>query len=133
PARLSGGDAYSSAVGVLKYLLPALAVGLVLLVVVWPRVDPTDPRFSLQLRDLMPGEPSNSIMLNARFDGSAVEGRPYRVTAVQTSQRLEGERQIDLAQPSGDLLTEAVTWFVLASQTGLYTKDEIVLDLEGEV
>lgn len=133
PPRLSGGDAYSSAVGVLKYLLPALAVGLVLLVVVWPRVDPTDPRFSLQLRDLMPGEPSNSIMLNARFDGIDEEGRPYRVTAVQASQRTEDERLIDLEQPTGDLLTEDGTWIALASQTGLYNKDERVLDLEGEV
>src|SRR5690606_5062717 len=74
PPRLSGGDAYSSAVGVLKYLLPAIAVGLILLVLAWPRVKQAEQGFSLGLRDLMPNEPTNSAMLNARFDGIDDEG-----------------------------------------------------------
>ena len=38
PPRLSGRNRYSIVVGFLKVLLPALAVALILLVVVWPEL-----------------------------------------------------------------------------------------------
>lgn len=133
PRRLSGGDAYSSLVGILKYVLPAVAVGLVLLVVAWPRFKPVEERFSVGLSDLQMDQPTNSTMVNARFDGLDDEGRPYRVTADQATQRPDDERLVDLENPSGDILTRDQTWIAVTSATGLYNKDEEVLDLEEGV
>lgn len=133
PPRLSGGDAYSSLVGILKYLLPAIAVALVLLLIAWPRVNPVEKPFKLGISDLQTDEPTNSTMVNARFDGVDDEGRPYRVTADQAVQRRDDERLVDLQKPSGDILTRDQTWIAVTSEKGLYNKDEEVLDLDGGV
>ncbi len=133
PPRLSGGDAYSSVVGILKYLLPAIAVGLVLLVIAWPRVNPVKQSATVGISDLQTEEPSNSTMLNARFDGIDDDGRPYRVTADTATQRPDDERLVDLENPSGDILTKDDTWIAVTSLSGLYNKEEEVLDLEDGV
>ncbi|WP_159460072.1 LPS export ABC transporter periplasmic protein LptC [Tistlia consotensis] len=133
PPRLSGGDAYSSLVGILKYLLPAIAVALVLLLVAWPRVNPVEKPYSLGISDLQTDEPTNSTMVNARFDGVDDEGRPYHVTADQAVQRRDDERLVDLVKPSGDILTRDQTWIAVNAEKGLYNKDEEVLDLDDGV
>lgn len=133
PPRLSGGDFYSSLVGILRYLLPAVAVGLILLLLVWPRVNQVGERFAVGLSDLRIDEPTNSTMVNARFDGIDDEGRPYRVTADQATQRPDDERLVDLERPTGDILTADQTWIAVEAKTGLYNKDEEVLDLEDGV
>lgn len=133
PRRLSGDNSYSVLVGILKYLLPAVAVALVLLVVAWPRFAPVEERFSVGLSDLQMDQPSNSTMINARFDGIDDEGRPYRVTADRAIQRPDDERLVDLENPSGDLLSSNATWIAITALTGLYNKDEEVLDLEEGV
>ncbi|MEX0760087.1 MAG: LPS export ABC transporter periplasmic protein LptC [Tistlia sp.] len=133
PRRLSGGDAYSSLVGILKYLLPAVAVALLLLVVAWPRFSPVEERFSVGLSDLQMDQPTNSTMVNARFDGIDDEGRPYRVTADQATQRPDEERLVDLTNPSGDILTDDETWIAVTSDSGLYDKEADTLDLEKGV
>lgn len=129
PRRLSGPDAYSAVVGILKYLLPAIAVALILLVVAWPRFNRVEERLPIGIADLGLDQPSNSSMVNARFDGIDDEGRPYRVTADQAVQRPDDERLVDLENPAGDILTDDQTWIAIASRTGLYNKDEEVLDL----
>lgn len=133
PRRLSGADAYSSLVGILKYLLPAIAVALILLVVAWPRFNRVEERLPIGIADLGLDTPSNSTMVNARFDGIDDEGRPYRVTADQAIQRPDDERLVDLEKPAGDLLTKDETWIAITAETGLYNKDEEVLDLDEGV
>ena len=69
PPRLSRRDRYSLFVVVMKVLLPALAAGLLLLLVAWPQLDPTNDRLGLDFSDLSIEQPDNLSMLNARFSG----------------------------------------------------------------
>ena len=133
PPRLSGKSPYSVFVGFMKILLPALAAGLILLVVVWPQLRQQEEGIGSSVGKLTPDQAQNLSMLNPRFDGVDEKNQPYRVTAEAATQISPESHLIDLALPKADITLKDGTWLALTAESGRYDRDGETLNLQGEV
>lgn len=133
PPRLSGRDAHSVFVSLLKLLLPAVALGLILLVVVWPQVQQDDSRFRVGVSKLAPEQAENLNMINARFEGVDDQDRPFTVIADVATQRQGNPNLIELQLPKADMTMKDGAWVALSARQGLYHRDSKILELSGDV
>lgn len=133
PPRLSVRNRYSIFVGWMKVVLPALAVALVLMVVVWPQLMLYDDRFRIRVSDISLEQADTLTMLNARYEGLDDENQPFYLTADQAVQSSENKNLIDLEMPKGDITLNSGTWLVMEAQEGLFNRDSQLLDLAGDV
>lgn len=133
PPRLSGRNAYSVFVGLMKVLLPALAVGLVLLVVVWPQVSDDDNRFRVGVSELGPGQADSLNMINARFEGVDDENRPFTITADVATQAAGEPDLVELRLPKADITLADGAWVALTARSGRYDRKAKRLELSGGV
>jgi len=118
-------------VGVLKFLLPAIATVLVMLVALWPQIRDRTGEFHLSFATLGSQEAETVQMINPRFLGVDELDRHYTITAGRATQRDDGH--INLENPKGDMALEDGTWIVLSANTGIYHKEQQVLNLAGGV
>jgi lipopolysaccharide export system protein LptC len=133
PPRLSGRNSYSIFVGFLKVLLPALAVALILLVVIWPQLSRDSRDFRIRVSDTSLEQADSLTMLNARFEGVDDKDQPFTLTADEATQTTDDENLIRLELPKGDITLEDGTWLAMTAREGRYRRDTQVLELSGEV
>lgn len=133
PPRLSTRSTYSLFVSLMKIVLPALAVAIILLVLVWPRIMPEDPRFRIGLSDLDPEAAGNLSMVNPRFQGRDSQDQPFSIVAEKATQPKSGTNRIDLAKPKADITLDEGTWIALTADNGIYSRTGKTLDLSGHV
>lgn len=133
PPRLSGRSHYSLFVGLMKYLLPALATGLLLLVVVWPQLRLDNSRFRVKVSDIALDRADSLTMLNARFEGVDSKNQPYTLTADQATQMGEDLSLVQLELLKGDIALADGAWLALDAREGRYDREAEVLDLKGDV
>ena len=131
--RLSGRSGYSLFVGFLKFLLPALAVGLVLLIIAWPNISLDGDGLHIGLSDLMPKQADSLSMINARFTGLDENNRPYSITADVASQAGAEGDLIELQTPKADITLQDGTWLALTADAGRYDRENETIDLWGDV
>ncbi len=133
PPRLSGRNAYSIFVGWMKVVLPALAVALVLLVIVWPQFKLYEGRFRIRVSDISLEQADKLTMLNARYEGLDDKQQPFVLTADQATQSSQSKNLIDLEMSKGDITMNDGTWLAMDAQEGRYNRDSDLLDLQGDV
>ena len=131
--RRSMRDGYGLFVAVMKLILPALAAALLLLLVVWPQLDPGKDPLGLGLSGLSIERPNDLSMLNARFSGYDKQNQPFVITADVANQAPEDENLITLELPKADLTLENGAWLALTASEGLYDRGAETLDLSGQV
>jgi lipopolysaccharide export system protein LptC len=131
--RMSMRDRYSTFVGFMKLLLPALAAALILLVIAWPEFTVDDGGFRLSVSRLAPDQADSLTMLNARFDGLDEKNRPYTLTADMATQSDSDEDLIELELPKADITLEDGAWLALTARSGKYRQKAEILDLIGSV
>jgi lipopolysaccharide export system protein LptC len=126
-------DPYSRFVATAKWLLPLIAVCLLALVALWPRLEVSiqqlaampklDPRMAHDLR-----------MLKARYTGVDRDNRPYVLTADAAQQQSADINDlIGLDGPTADLTMQDGGWLELNSFTGTYRPQGQILELFGNV
>ena len=131
--RFASRSRHSRYVAVLKILLPSLAVGLILLLVVWSQMSLDEKRFHIGLTDLAPQEIDTVNVVNARYEGIDKQNRPFTVTAAHAVQ-VEGDADvIDLTEPRADLTLGSGAWIAIAADTGRFARNDDLLDLRGSV
>ena len=125
--------AYSRFVARTKRALPAAAIGLLLLVAIWPRIESLlqGVRFPLPRLDLR--EARELQMVSPRYTGIDRDNRPFIITAAVARQKPKVEGQMTLEQPKGDMTSASGTWLELSADTGLYQLQPQLLDLYGHV
>jgi len=124
---------HSQVVNLLKILLPAVALGLVAMVLLWPQLNPIDDRFRLRSVGVSIDDLENLRMVNPRYVATDSQDQPYSLTADQALQ-LSGDGNItDLVKPKGDITLKDGTWLALSADAGVYHKKDELLDLEGNV
>ena len=131
PPRYSRSSSYSRFVGVLKVLLPATAVGLIILVIAWQQIEEgATPPVTLPPVDLQGGEVS---VLNPRWNGVDKEDRPFTVTADLVTQSKENSNLYSLELPKADITLKDETWLALTARAGEFLFEEQQLELTGDV
>ena len=133
PPRLSGRNSYSLFVGFMKMFLPALAAGLILLLIAWPRLKPFDDRYRIRVTDFSLEQADNLSMINARFQGLDENNQPFNITADMATRTSGQQDTIELVLPKADILLQDGTWLALTASAGRYRRDSNILDLSGQV
>lgn len=133
PPQLSGRGAYSVFVGFMKFLLPALAAGLVLLIVAWPNISIDEDGLRIGIADISPRHAENLSMMNARLTGIDKDNQPFTITADEASQDRAEEDIVELQQPKADITLQDGTWLALTAALGHYRRDVEAIDLTGDV
>ena len=136
PRRLTQG--YSRFVSTMKFLLPSIAVLVVLLVVLWPHIGTDDLKFRLGFAAVKLGISEEPSMVNPRYVGVDGENQPYSITAdlarkLSGGLSLKGVETLELEMPKADLMMKDGTWVVLTSENGIFRRNAQTLNLKGAV
>lgn len=124
---------YSLFVSLMRFVLPAVAFALVVLVVAWPQMHAAKKRFHIDFANISPKDANTLAMTKPRFTGVDEGERPYTVTADSATQVASGSPLIDLDQPVADVTLKDGTWVALRSKEGTYDQNSHDLDLRGSV
>lgn len=125
--------AYSAMVGLMKLVLPSVALALIVLVIAWPRMFTEEQRFTLETADVPFADIERPTMLGARFQGTDDADRPVTITAASLAKDREQDRKVRLETPQADMTLQNGSWLTLTARDGLYDEDSKVLDLDGDV
>jgi lipopolysaccharide export system protein LptC len=126
-------DSYSRRVALLRRLLPALGLGLLLLVAVWPRLEPLLESVRLRFPAIDRRDARELRMINPRFAGIDRLGRPYVLTAAAGAQMPGRNDLMSLDRPRGQIIAHGDAKVVLTADTGIYQAEPKLLDLFGDV
>jgi lipopolysaccharide export system protein LptC len=124
---------YSQFVGFLKFLLPAAALGIASLVLLWPQLNPLDQRFRLAPVQVSMEDLENLRMLQPRYVGIDDRNQPYTIIADQATQAKGSSETTDLKDPQGDIAMQSGTWLAMTAEHGVYHQPDKTLDLWGGV
>ena len=122
---------HSRRVRALRLLLPAVALALIALIVAWPQIKP--PGFSISIGSTGDGTADAPHMMNARFTGVDVEGRPFSVTAQSIIQIGETPETVDLTTPQADITLQDGSWLTLNAKSGVFSQKNQILGLRESV
>lgn len=123
----------SRIIAVLKYGLPAIAAITVFLVVIWPQLQPRVDRFRMGLAALQESPDTEPTLINARYEGVDLKGRPFLVTADEVVNLPAEVDKVGLQAPHADLTLRDGGWLSLTAATGVYDKKAELLELSEDV
>ena len=133
PPRLSGRNHYSLFVTSMKFLLPALATALVLLVIAWPQLIPDERNLGLDFSKIAREQAKTLNMLNAHYSGVDENNQPFNVTADMATQAPGNKDVIELQHPEANIKTTGGEVVALSARIGHYDREVETLDLNGTV
>ena len=133
PRRRRGGFGRSRFVATMKYILPGLAMLLLVVVVAWPEFAADDDQFRI-LQAVGPIGTSRPQVLNARVLGIDSKYQPYQITAETSAFKKEKGREFYLLErPKADIVLKDGSWVALTAVDGEYEEDTKYLYLVGDV
>jgi lipopolysaccharide export system protein LptC len=127
------GRGYSRFVHLAKLTLPVAAVGLLMVVGAWPRLQAVFESVRILVPRLDISAARDLNMVAARFTGVDRQNRPFVVTAEIARQKPKLDDLVSLDRPKGDLTTVSGGWLELSGDTGFYQPQPQLLDLFGNV
>ena len=113
-----------------KFILPGLALALLVTLVAWPRLAGVSGDARLAFHPAMPGVHGDTVF-DARYHGVDEQNRPYTLTAA-IARRISAAR-IDLTDPAGDLLLAPGMAVTVEAKRGVYRDPSHELDLSRDV
>lgn len=133
--RLRFGDSrsHSRFVQRSKWVLPALAVTLLLLVGTWPEIKSIIDRLHFTVPRIDLSEARNLRMVDPRYTGIDRDNRPYVLTAAAATQASQADDIVSLDAPRADMTTNSGNWVEVTGYTGTYQPQPQLLDLYGDV
>lgn len=121
----SHGRSYSILVRFLKLVLPLLAIGLVLLLLLWPQITavPVQPLDEQDVRALQDSARENRL-LNPVFSAQDEKGRPVNITAAEAIQYKENDHIITLSAPTATIRDQddPESQSSLSAKNGVYNR-----------
>ena len=133
PRTQTGGFARSRVVSAMKYILPGLAMALLVVVVAWSEFDNDNNRFQAP-EAVGPIGTSRPQVINARVVSVDSRLRPYQITADSSAlKKIEGREFYFLEHPKADFVLEDGSWVVLTANDGEYEEKSKNLFLVGNV
>lgn len=126
------GRGHSRLVRALRLLLPLAAVGIVGLVVSWPRVEerlappPQNPAAT-------PQTVGHNELIDPRFESEDQQNRPFTVTAARAVQSSTNPDIVFLEQPAGTMRLDNGATLTAQAVKGAFDQKAETLLLEGDV
>jgi lipopolysaccharide export system protein LptC len=125
---------YGRFVGVIKFLLLSLAVGLIAALAIYPRLADKDKMFQVgSSPDVQPEDVASLRVKNARLTGASHNGKPYTVTFETASQTSNESDLVVLSAPQADIELETGAWVALSARQGRFHKSKRIIELDDPV
>ena len=124
---------YTRFVTVLKFLLPATAIAVIAMVVLWSHLRPSVDRFRIGSTVLRETVDEEHAMIHARYVGVDRKGQPFSITAQTVSFLDQDGNMMQLDTPQADITLADGAWVALTADSGLYDRDGGSLGLTGAV
>nr|HIL75648.1 hypothetical protein [Rhodospirillales bacterium] len=113
---------YSKYVFFMKLILPAIAIGLVCLVLLWPQMTVKNTQFTINFKNIENSNSDNLNMVNARFVGTDAKNQPFSITAdIAKNMTIDGT-SIELEMPKADIGFDNGTWLAVVANSGIYNQ-----------
>jgi lipopolysaccharide export system protein LptC len=126
-------DAHSRLVDLLKYLLPASALVLILLVALWPQLIGSYGGLIAPLLDRQLPATEAMRMHEARYVGMTREAKPYEVTAVSAYMNPMRPNRVQLDSLAADIPAAGSRDVHIVAPKGTYFRANGKLDLGGGI
>ena len=126
--------AYTRAVRVLRYVLPAIALLLIGLVVAWPQLMGSGAGLIAPM--LAPGQIDGADVMrmhNPRYVGRTSNAEPFEVTAASAHLDPTQPNRIHLDQLAADIATAGTRQVRLLAVSGIYDRDAEDVNLTGGI
>lgn len=124
---------HSRFVQLTKWVLPSLALALLLLIAIWPRLEAAFNHMRFETPHIDMNEAHELRMVHPRYNGIDRNNQPYTLTAKTATQASHNSDLISLAHPRADMTTKNGNWVQLSGDTGTYQRKSQLLHLEGHV
>lgn len=116
-----------------RWILPTLAVTLLLLVGTWPEIKSVIDRLHFSAPRIDLSQARNLRMVDPRYSGIDKDNRPYVLTASTATQTSQSDDLVSLDAPRADMTTNSGNWVEITGYTGTYQPQPQLLDLYGNV
>ncbi|HLI23149.1 MAG TPA: LPS export ABC transporter periplasmic protein LptC [Stellaceae bacterium] len=116
-----------------RWILPALAVTLLLLVGTWPEIKELIDRLHFSVPRIDLSQARNLRIVAPRYTGIDKDNRPYVLTASDATQKSQSDDLVSLDAPRADMTTNSGNWVEITGYTGTYRPQPQLLDLYGDV
>lgn len=97
----------------MKMLLPALAITLVALVLIWPQISRNAADIPVDQAPITLEDVDTLRMANPRFVGLDENDRPFEIVAASATQVGEDGEAVELDLPQADMINEDGSWISL--------------------
>lgn len=128
---------HSTYVSRLRWVLPAVVLGMVGMLMIWPKIqiEISERRFAPSKLDkaALEAAATQNKLLNANFSSVDSKGRPFTLTATEAVQDNNNPDNITLQSPHGTLKISDTDTMTAQSLTGLYAQGEQHLTLIDDV
>lgn len=129
-ARLPG-PGYSAFVRAMRLALPLAAIGIIGLVLSWPRVEKTLEPIPQEAES--PKTAGRNELVKPHFESADEKSQPYTITADRAVQSASDPSVILLDAPMADITMNDGTWMSAKADNGSYRQDAERLMLQGKV
>ncbi|MEE2689375.1 MAG: LPS export ABC transporter periplasmic protein LptC [Pseudomonadota bacterium] len=127
------GRFYGRFVGFMKVILPTVATGLLLIVMIWPQLYEEGDKFQIGFAKIDKTAAENLRMIKARYTGVDRSKRPFSITAEAAEQVDPKSPIIELIQPKADIVMKDGSWIAITAELGNYNRVTQFLELSGTV
>lgn len=129
--KTAGNRLYSRYVRFMRLFLPLVAIGIMALIISWPRLDETMK--PIEKEAVMPVTVGKNEVLTPRFESRDNKQQPYSITASLAAQSPTDQNLVFLEKPAADITLNSGAWLAIKSQKGVYRQNDERLLLEGAV
>ena len=127
-------DKYSLFVGLMKFVLPAIAFLLVTLVMLWPQIKEAEKGVARSIMSSLSVEDIENLQIvRPRFTGVDEDDNPFMLTADLARQESAKADLVTLVAPKADITLEGGAWVAMTAKAGAYYQKDKILHLTGEV
>lgn len=130
--RVGGGRGYTAFVQIAKRVLPLVALGLIGLVMLWPKLEEVDaPAGPADLDRPDPG--GESSIVNPRYVSTDESGRPFTIHGTEARQGEAGPQVVEIENPEAEMTLADDGWASLLADFGVYDRQGEDVYLRGNV
>jgi lipopolysaccharide export system protein LptC len=127
------GQTYTRFVRSMRLILPLAALGMLVLVMAWPRMEETAKVKPAPPGTVTPPDVGRNELINPRFESQDEQSQPFKITATRAIQNAQDPDLVLLQKPMADITLNNGTWLAAEADSGSYRQDAEKLLLEGNV
>ena len=125
------GARYSLFVRFLRLALPLVSIGIIGLLLSWPRIE--DALAPIPQEEAAPQAIGKNELINARFESTDEKSQPFTLTAARAIQSTRDPSVVLMEKPMADITMKDGTWMAAEAEEGAYRQDTERLLLQGRV